>query len=202
VLPDTRRPWSLARGLRAALLALSASAVATCAAPPLGPTQIAEPALVSIHTAYVEAVDWARTNGAIDWRSGWSGNAVVHLTDDRTLGLCHEWQQLVWERVRPATLEAGWQIDGISANDGTWSVHRAVVVWDPAHLDRDDLLTAPTTAPAYVLDPWRRGEPDVYTVADWVDIPLLTFTDPRLEDLAADFGTTPRFKTTTPSRTE
>ena len=74
----------------------------------------------------------------------------------------------------------------------TWSAHYAVVVWDPARVARDALLAQPAEAPAFVLDAWRHGEPEIYTVADWIDIPILVMTPPLLEDLTLQYGLPPR----------
>lgn len=164
-----------------------------CASAPIDPAATGEPGLVAIHGALVEAVEWARTNPDTAWTSGWTGNAVVNATDESTLGLCHEWQELVWDVAQPVAARVGWRADGIAINVGTWSEHHAVVVWDPARIGRDALLGAPADAPAYVLDPWRRGEPDVWTVAAWIDIPLMMMEPPELEDLTAEYGVAPRF---------
>lgn len=176
-----------------ALCALAVLVTGACASPRVDPLERGEPALVEIHAALVDAVDWARTNGDIDWYSGWTGNAMVHATDDQTLGLCYEWQELVWDYVRPVVKRVGWRADGITINADTWSAHYAVVVWDPARVRRADLLTLPESAPAFVLDPWRNGEPETYTVAAWVDIPIIVMAPPALESLGLEYGRIRRF---------
>jgi hypothetical protein len=160
---------------------------------PMSPEEMTEPALVQIHAALVDAVEWAGTNDEIDWTSGWTGNAIANATDDTTLGLCFEWQELVWEFARPVTERVGWRADGIAINYDTWSAHHAVVVWDPKRVDRTALLDQPLGAPVYVLDAWRRGEPDIHPLAAWIDIPIFVMSPPMLEDLTLEYGTAPRF---------
>jgi len=47
---------------------------------------------------------------------------------------------------------------------------------------REDLLPGGAPGrPAYVLDAWQRGEADIYALADWLDLPLLTFVEARFE---------------------
>jgi hypothetical protein len=65
----------------------------------------------------------------------------------------------------------------------TASEHHAVVVWDPRRVRREELLPdgAPGR-PAYVLDAWQRGEPDLYRLEAWLDLPFWTRVAPRLEE--------------------
>ena len=175
------------------LFALAALGAGACASPTVDPAVRGEPALVEIHAALVDAVDWARTNHDTDWYSGWTGNAMVHLAGDQTLGLCYEWQELVWDFVSPVVERVGWRADGITINTDTWSAHYAVVVWDPARVRRAELLTLPESAPAFVLDAWRNGEPEAYTVARWIDIPIIVMTPPALESLELEYGRVRRF---------
>ena len=164
-----------------------------CAAPLVDPVQRGEPALVEIQEAFVRAVDWARSHPHLDWTSGWTGNAIVGMTDETTVGLCYDWQELAWDFTCPAVERVGWRVDGIAINEETWSAHYAVVVWDPTRVRREQLLALPADAPAFVLDAWRNGEPEIYTVADWIKIPILVMEEPALENLRAEYGVSRKY---------
>jgi len=155
--------------------------LAACASPPpLDPAELTGP-MRGIHAAFAEEVRRAREEDETVWKSGWFGNLAVHLTDDRTLGLCYEWQGRVYPGIAEAAERHGWTATGIEINGGSIAEHHAVLVYDARALPPEAVLRAPRDAPAYVLDPWKRGEPDVWRLADWLALPAIVFTDARLE---------------------
>lgn len=154
-----------------------------CSPAPLRLAETDEPQLHAIHAAFGEAVDAARNYPDLHWHSGWLGNAIVNLGGKGTFGLCHHWQEWIYREVLPAVHEAGWEACGIAINAGTSHEHHAVIVFDPRRIVRGNLLAAPETTSAYVLDAWRRGRPDIYRLSDWLEIPLAISTPAQLEEL-------------------
>ncbi len=153
----------LASGLALALVAL---VLVACGPTPLKRTDIAP--LERIRTDFVQVVDEANASQETRWRSGWIGNVLVNRREGREMGLCYHWQELVYRGVEDAANEVGWERVGIQINQDHHSEHHAVVVFDPYLITRDDLLQRQGPKPAFVLDAWRRGKPDVYRFDDWI----------------------------------
>jgi hypothetical protein len=156
-------------------------ALAACSARPLSPEQLRAPGLGEIHTAFERTVRTATASPDAKWRSGWWGNLRVHLGGDDARGLCYEWQGLVYGGVIETVRRIGWEATGVSINQGTASEHHAVVVYDPRRIRQEDLLKERGGGAAFVLDAWRRGEPDVFPLDVWLDLPMLVRVAPRLE---------------------
>lgn len=153
----------LACGLTMALVAL---VLVACGPTPLKRTDIAP--LERIRTDFVQVVDEANASKETRWRSGWIGNVLVNWREGHEKGLCYHWQELVYKGVENAAKEVGWERVGIQINQDHHSEHHAVVVFDPFLISRDDLLQRQGPKPAFVLDAWRRGRPDVYRFDDWI----------------------------------
>jgi hypothetical protein len=158
--------------------------LATCSSPPpLAPDRMEDPSLRRIHARFAETVRTARADPDGTWRSGWFGNVAVAFGGENERGLCYEWQGLVHAGVRDIVVGEGWDLLGVSINRHTANEHHAVIVWNPAAgLTRANVLEAALDRPAWVLDAWQRGEPDMWHVRDWVRLPLLVRVAPVLED--------------------
>jgi hypothetical protein len=84
-----------------------------------------------------------------------------------------------------------WQGVGLAANTDEYTEHHVVVVFDPRRLSQDELIpTLPPgldtsegvpqgeawgkkppnalATPAWVLDPWHTGTPEIYTLDEWL----------------------------------
>jgi len=175
------------RCLPAAVAALlPAAALCGCSPAPLRLSETDPPQLHAVEFAFQHAVDDAHHHPELHWHSGWFGNALVNLGGTRTLGLCHHWQEWIYQQVAPAVRDVGWEVCGIAVNVGDSGEHHAVFVYNPQRLGPANLLLAPRTAPAYVLDAWRRGRADIYRLDDWLALPLRITVPPQLEDLPGD----------------
>lgn len=164
-----------------AFIALAFVALATgCVSPPLAADARAPEALRSIRAAFEATVRAAKADPEVRWVSGWDGNAQIEKDAKRHRGLCWEWQELVFAGVEPTARAVGWRAVRININRTIFSEHHAVLVYDPRSTSEDRLLEDPTPE-AFVLDAWQRGEADVYTLVDWLDIPVIVFHPAELE---------------------
>lgn len=158
-------------------------------APPLAPSQYGHPELVEIHRAFERAVESARKDPNVRWRSGWTGNILVNsLPGDDDRGLCYQWQALVYKGVLPTVKKVGWHANGIVVNKGTRHEHHAVIVFDPGVSHQDRILSDSDRNPAWVLDAWRRGQADVFTVKQWVALPLFREVPPKITGVVIEDG--------------
>ncbi|MBL8990102.1 MAG: hypothetical protein JNJ48_00825 [Phycisphaerae bacterium] len=150
-------------------LAACLGALGGCYGPPpaLGPHD--PPQLTAIQDAFSAAVRRARAADDASWRSGWHGNMMVNVVGGPNRGLCWQWQQMVYEGVVETVGRLGWDATGVALDAGTANEHHAVLVWDPKRLERSKLLTTPRPRPVWVLDGWRRGEPDLWPLDAWID---------------------------------
>lgn len=155
-------------------------------APPLRPAQYGQPQLVEIHRAFARAVRDAHHDPDVHWRSGWAGNIVVNMSPQADRGLCYQWQQLVYVGVLDTVKRVGWHANGIVINKGTRHEHHAVIVFDPEVTDQDHILDTPDTNPAWVLDAWRRGKADIFTVRQWTELPLFKQVPPKITGVIVD----------------
>jgi hypothetical protein len=153
---------------------------------PIQPTRIHDAPLKQIYRAFQEGVTQAHNSTTHAWRSGWTGNIWINLADDGSRGLCYQWQQLVYRAVLPTVKQVGWHAVGIMINYDTINEHHAVVVFDPNKVDQRALLKDPEGKPAYVLDAWRRGKPDMYRLDDWLKLPLTIRVAPQLTGVRLD----------------
>lgn len=149
-------------------------------APPMKPSQYGHPELVQIHRAFERTLHEARQDPNVRWRSGWAGNMLVNISPSDDRGLCYHWQRLVYGGVLSTVQQVGWHANGIVVNKGTSHEHHAVIVFDPAVSDQDRILDHPDANPAWVLDAWRRGKADVFTVRQWVALPPFKQVPPKI----------------------
>lgn len=151
-----------------------------CVNLPLNNDAIDDPALLKISKAYEKTIQSARNDPEKEWQSGWLGNMWVHFSDSKQSGLCYEWKYLVHNGVANTVKEVGWQTRGIVVNEKQKHEHHAVVVFDPKRANPDKLLDASPQSPVYVLDAWRQGKADIYTMRDWLESNFVTTTPARI----------------------
>jgi hypothetical protein len=174
------------RGSSTVLVALLAL-LGGCAAPPPGAATIDDPALEEIRIAFAEVVAEAHADPSASWHHGWWGNLVVNhwgwLADLR--GLCHEWQALTYEAVLPVARDVGWEVTGVVVSEDTRIEHHAVLAFDPRVVAVESILEETAAGDVYVLDAWRRGRADIYTLPGWLDGFSAIRVAPRVEPLPA-----------------
>jgi len=166
-----------------ALWVLLLVAVSGCAPPPLRPPQIRDPDLRVIRNRYQEIVAEAHRDPEFAWHAGPIGNFVVNFVGVRHVGLCYDWQELIYDELLPTVQERGWELTGIKINEHTEHEHHAVIVFDPRRVEAEAILAAPDTATAWVLEPWRRGRADIYRVSDWLALARQVHAPAELEEL-------------------
>ncbi|MCP3905279.1 MAG: hypothetical protein GY715_16760 [Planctomycetes bacterium] len=171
------------RGSRTLLTLLVLAFTGGCAAPPLRPAQIVDPDLRVIHDRFEEIMRDARRDPEIVWHAGPIGNLIVNYVGAEHYGLCYDWQELVYDEVLPTVEAIGWTATGIKINEDTKNEHHGVLVFDPRRVEAERILETPETAPAWVLDAWRRGRADIYRVNDWLALATTVYVEPELEDL-------------------
>ncbi len=152
----------------ASLLVLICSACAGHHPRPLEPASIRDPSLRSIHAEYAELVEALRTDPETTWHAGWRGNALVHLLPGRHLGLCGDWQHEVYSGLRERIADEGWRAVPIAVRVGSMREHHAVLIYDPQRVPLRLPDIAHSSAPAFVLDPWMHGSPDIYSMHAWL----------------------------------
>ncbi len=164
---------------------IAALALGGCATPaPLRAAQMRQPELRAIHAAFARAVEAAHADPELAWHSGWFGNVLVNLPVEGDRGLCHHWQEWIYQEVSPTVAEQQWEACGIAISVGTSAEHHAVLVFDPRMVSLEVLPYGKGITAAWVLDAWRRGRPDIYTLEDWLAIPFDVRVPAVLEDLS------------------
>jgi len=157
--------WWLA--LRACFFMGQLLLVLGCATAPIHVSHEQDPALEEIAKAFTSTVTKINNNHEFKWHNGWLGNIVVKYIGGRNLGYCYHWQNQVYKGVVETVKQQGWQAEGVAINIGTIYEHHAVLVYDPKRVNGEDLLADRASDQAYVLDAWRRGQPDIYTLRQW-----------------------------------
>lgn len=128
-----------------------------------------------------DAIRKVQESTAETWHSGWWGNMQVHAFGGSHRGLCYDWQEIIYRAIAPVAASEGWGSVGIAMNEGRSGEHHAVVVFDPRRVAKGDLLER--QGESFVLDAWRRGRPDVYVLAQWLESGRRSHVPPRVEDL-------------------
>ncbi len=161
-------------------LVLTLLLTAGCASPIVVDSR-AQPKLASIRSEFSAIVANALHDDEVEWVSGWSGNsAIAEHPDGSIMGYCYEWQELVFEKIAALVHRQGWELVKININRDWFSEHHAVVVFDPKVISQENLLVR-FGPEAYVLDAWQRGHPDVFTLEEWLSIPVIVFEAAALE---------------------
>ncbi|MDT8404309.1 hypothetical protein [Sulfuriflexus sp.] len=154
------------------LLLLVFVTLSGCVVLPLHHDSIEDPALLEIRTAFARTVEQTLNDPEQQWTSGWLGNMWINFHGDDNRGLCYEWKYRVHAGVQETVQRVGWQATAIVINRGAAHEHHAVVVYDPAQVSAGKLLAARPSEPVYILDAWRQGQADIYTMHDWLQLPM------------------------------
>lgn len=127
-----------------------------------------DPRLASVHAAYARGVESMRASTNEDWYNGWAGNIWCNTWGGNRRGLCYEWQARTYEAVREAAPAQCLDAVGIMRDRDRSSEHHAVLLFAHATTSGPQLLDAPPPRPAWVLDPWRYGHADIFTLDEWL----------------------------------
>ena len=164
------------------------------------------PALRTITRHYIAIVDSINARPDETWHHNWHGNIFPNTLGGSHKGLCYEWQAEVWNAIQPTLAKIKWQGVGLAANTNRWTEHHVVVVYDPTRISREELIPilppgldtseglpqgeawgrrSPNALirPAWVLDPWHTGTPEVYTLDEWLIRGTADWFSVELEDL-------------------
>ncbi|MCA9319162.1 MAG: hypothetical protein KDB53_00435 [Planctomycetes bacterium] len=161
--------------LRLIIVLAAALASQSCIAPPVAQDAMREPELREINRVFAQVVTEAHADPKITWVSGWEGNTRVNNCEDGSLkGLCWEWADLVYDRITPVARRVGWDTVKVTINNGWFSEHHAVAVFNPRVVHKNELLKHPDL-PGWVLDAWRHGKAEVWTLNDWMRTPVIVF---------------------------
>ena len=174
---DNPRNW------RPHVLAVMALLLSGCLVQAVKQENLKDPALTRIHQAFVTTVNRAQSDSQRAWQNGRLGNMVVNIIGGENVGLCYQWQELVYVGIQPALRQTGWQARGISINKGTFFEHHAVVVYNPNISSPDTLLQKPDQQGVYVLDPWESGKANIYTLSDWLKKPWVIEVPAKITNL-------------------
>lgn len=147
-----------------------------CVILPIHHDSIEDPALLKIKTAFARTVEQTLNDPEQQWTSGWMGNMWVNFHGDNNHGLCYEWKYRVHAGVNETVQRVGWRATGIAINRGAEHEHHAVVVYDPKQVKAENLLNAQAGQAVYILDAWRQGHADIYTMSDWLQLPMKVST--------------------------
>lgn len=147
-------------------------ALSGCVVLPIQHDSIEDPALLKIKAAFANTVEQTLNDPEQQWTSGWLGNMWINFHGDNNRGLCYEWKYRVHAGVKETVQAVGWRATGIVINRGAEHEHHAVVVYDPEQISAEQLLNARPAQSAYVLDAWRQGQADIYTISDWLQLPI------------------------------
>lgn len=166
--------------------------------PPIDPAAAPDPEIIPIAASFERTVTRLLGDDDTDWRSGWTGNIFVNMSDGDDRGLCHHWRDAVYQGVLFDVRAQGWTTRGIVVNKACQGEHHAVLVYRPG-LAPHDLLPDPPESGVYVLDAWRRGRPDIYTLDDWIKTIGTILAPPALTDVGAEIRQRRRRPPTTPA---
>jgi len=144
--------------------------LSACVTTPLEQDNINDPVLQKIHQAFAKTIEDAFNDPNEEWTSGWLGNMWINFHEGRQRGLCYQWKYRIHAGVKDTVLAQGWQLTGIVINQGADGEHHAVIVYDPSRIKPEQLVNADITQPVFVLDAWRRGQPDIYRVSEWLTL--------------------------------
>ncbi len=157
--------------------------LSACVVTPLEQDNINDPALQKIHHAFAETITQAFNDPNEEWTSGWLGNMWVNFHEGKQRGLCYQWKYRIHAGVKDTVHAQGWELTGIVINQGADGEHHAVIVYDPTRIKPEQLVSANTAQPVFVLDAWRRGQPDIYPVSEWLKLARHQYVPAKLIDI-------------------
>ena len=157
--------------------------ISACVITPLEQDNINDPALQKIHQAFAKTIIDAFNDPDEEWTSGWLGNMWVNFHEGNQRGLCYQWKYRIHAGVKDTVHAQGWELTGIVINQGAKGEHHAVVVYDPDRISTQQLITANSAQPVFVLDAWRRGQADIYRISDWLKLARHNYVPAKLIDV-------------------
>ncbi|HED16083.1 MAG TPA: hypothetical protein ENI64_04600 [Gammaproteobacteria bacterium] len=172
--------------LQCLTVAAMAMILTACVVKPIPHQSIQQSALREIAQSYRMTVRQAYESTNKTWVSGWAGNMAVNFQDNNTYGLCYHWKKIVYAGVVETVERVGWRMTGITVNEATTHEHHAVLVYDPALFRHKDLPSPAKQHLAYVLDPWRTGKAEIYTLDKWLERAGQITVEPRLVAVVTD----------------
>jgi hypothetical protein len=104
------------------------------------------------------------------WHHGAFGNFIIYWNGGVNRGWCHEWQELVYNKIHPTVNSIGWEANKISVGLGTAKEHHVVLIYDSKVLANNSIKANPLDTDAYILDAWYNGGADIYHLEDWLAI--------------------------------
>ena len=151
-----------------------------CSLTPSHVKNISNNKLLEISHAYSATINRAHNDKNILWQHGRLGNITVNLEGEPNVGLCYHWQEIVYVGIQKSIKSTGWRATGIAINEGSFQEHHAILVYDPLQIPFNQVLSEENSSNSYVLDPWKSGEPRIYTLKSWLMLPFITETPARL----------------------
>lgn len=148
---------------------------------------IDDPRLARVHDDYARAVDALKASRDEDWYSGWMGNIWRNTWGGNRRGLCYEWQARTYEAVREVAPAEGFDAIGIMRDRDRPSEHHGVLLIAHGAGTGPRLMEAPPPRAGWVLDPWRYGRADVFTLDEWLGLPESWVGRIEFEDLEAEY---------------
>lgn len=149
--------------------------------------EIDDPRVARVHDAYARSVGAMLASSDEDWYSGWAGNIWCNSWGGNRRGLCYEWQARTYEAVREVAPAEDLDAVGIMRDRDRSSEHHAVLLFARATTTGPQLLEARPPRAAWVLDPWRYGRADVFTLDEWLGVESSWRGRVEFEDLEAEF---------------
>lgn len=171
---------SLARSLVRLLALLPLLLLLSACHLPTPLKELPDARLAPVQADFQAVVDYAYHHSNQDWYYGWMGNFWRNTWRGNRRGLCYEWQAVVYEGVRESAPKAGLVAIGIMKDRTKGTEHHAVLVFPRGDFATSDnaqgtgpdagwiLLAQPEPRRAWVLDAWRYGEADIFTLDDWL----------------------------------
>jgi hypothetical protein len=140
--------------------------------------------LTQIYNIYSKAVEATRYDNTRKWRNGAVGNIWINTFGGENYGLCYQWQNYIYKQTLSTIQDVGWISSGIVINKGTDWEHHAVIVYDPRKINKNKILDNESADQIYVLDPWRTGNADIYTLENWLKLPFIITVPASLEEVS------------------
>jgi len=161
--------------------------------------ELDEPRLEAVQRDYQHVVHFAHNHPHEDWYHGWYGNFWRNWHRGNRRGLCYEWQAVVYEGVRESAPAAGFVAIGIMKDRNKSTEHHAVLLFEKGDFVSSNqgesigpdaglvLLDQREPRRAWVLDAWRYGRADIFTLDDWLGAPHHWKGRIEFEDLEAEY---------------
>lgn len=164
----------------AQLMLLMIFSLSGCTLAPSHIKNINDNSLLEIQQAYIITITQANADNKKIWQHGRLGNITVNLEGAPNVGLCYHWQEIVYVGIQKSIKSTRWRAIGIAVNEGGFQEHHAILIYDPRQTPFTQIFNEQNTMDSYVLDPWKSGEPRIYTLKNWLTLPFSIEQQPRL----------------------